>query len=199
MAVVGQERFRHGQSIQSSQGSWHPGDGRLTSGVPVAPTRAPSQVSLLAAKGYRFPCDGAFHAAVRNADEPAETRVIPGNRIRVMGNSQKATFPIIPADLLGGRAYGKPEVQLQDDHAGASDWLPLPATFLDLPVVVAVQDPLIGLCSNDFIAKSRVAQRMAGTAAPTRSVRPCRLIPPPCMRWFRPGGWGCGCSPMPGG
>ena len=57
-----------------------------------------------------------------------------------MGNNQKATFTFIPTDLLGGRASGKLEVQVQDDHAGTSDWLPLPATFLDLPVISAYQE-----------------------------------------------------------
>ena len=116
----------------------------VTSTVPVAPTSGPSQVNLLAAKGYRFPFDGAFHAALRNVEEPAEIRMIPATKIRVMGNNQKATFSFVPTDVLGGRASGKLEVQVQDAHAGASDWLPLPATFVDLPVIVAVQDAAPG-------------------------------------------------------
>ena len=117
----------------------------VTSTLPVAPTGSPSQVSVLAAKGYRFPSDGAYHVALRNADEPAEIRLVPAPRIRVMGNNQKATFTFVPSDLLGGRASGRLELQLQDDHAGPSDWLPLPATFLDLPVIVGVQEAAPGV------------------------------------------------------
>lgn len=111
----------------------------VTSTLPIAPTGAPSQVSLVAARGYRFPPDGAVRAAIRNAEDPAVVRVIPAAKIRVLGNNQKATFFLNPADLLGGRAAGRLEVQMQDDHAGASDWLPFPVTFLDLPTITSVQ------------------------------------------------------------
>ena len=111
----------------------------FTSALPVAPTCAPSQVSLTTAKGYRFPSDGAFHLAIRNSAEPMEIRTIPPAKIRLMGNNQKSTFPLIPADLLGGRASGKLEVQCVDEHAGSSDWLPLPPTFLDLPNIASIQ------------------------------------------------------------
>jgi len=121
---------------------------RVTSTLPVAPTGAPSQVSLFAAKGYRFPSDSAFHAAVRNAEEPSEVRTVPSAKIRVMGNNQKATFSLNPIDLLGGRASGRLEVQVQDDHCGNSDWVPLPATFLDLPVIVSVLAASPGVALN---------------------------------------------------
>jgi hypothetical protein len=117
----------------------------LTSVLPVAPTSAPSLMSLLAGKGYRFPSDGAFHIALRNAEEPTEIRQVPASKIRVVGNNQKAMFTVLPADLLGGRASGKLEAQVEDDHAGASVWLPLPATFLDLPVIAAVQGAAAGV------------------------------------------------------
>ncbi len=111
----------------------------LTSSLPIAATGSPSQVGLIAARGYRFPSDRGFHAAIRNADEPKEIRAIPQARIKVMGNNLKATFTFTPAELLGGRASGRLEVQVLDDHCGAGDWLPLPATFLDLPTIAAVQ------------------------------------------------------------
>lgn len=111
----------------------------VTSSLPIASTGSPSQVSLIAAKGYRFPSDRGFHAAIRNADEPKEIRSIPQARLKVMGNNLKTTFTFTPAELLGGRASGRLEVQVLDDHCGGSDWLPLPATFLDLPAIVAVQ------------------------------------------------------------
>jgi hypothetical protein len=66
-------------------------------------------------------------------------RTIPPAKIRVMGREQKAAFAFNPVELLGGRAAGRLEVQVQDDRAGASDWLPLPATFLELPSIGAVQ------------------------------------------------------------
>jgi hypothetical protein len=111
----------------------------VTCGQPVAAAGAPSLISLVAAKGYRFPADGAFHVLIRNPEEPSEQRPIPAGKFKVMGNNQKATFILLPADLMGGRASGRLEVQLHDDHAGASDWLPLPATFLDLPVITLIQ------------------------------------------------------------
>jgi hypothetical protein len=77
--------------------------------------------------------------AIRNADEPAEVRTILPAKIRVMGRSQKATFTFNPAELLGGRAAGVLELQVQDDKAGAGDWLALPATFLELPAIGAIQ------------------------------------------------------------
>ena len=72
-------------------------------------------------------------------------RQVPSAKIKVMGNNRKATFTLLPSDLMGGRASGQLEVQVADDHAGSSDWLPLPATFVDLPVIVAVQPALPGL------------------------------------------------------
>ena len=117
----------------------------LTSTLPVAASNAPSQVNLLTGALYRLPPDRAFHIAVRNADEPAEVRPIAAAKVRIMGNSQKASFTLMPLELLGGRAAGRLEVQLVDDHAGASDWLPLPATFVDLPVITAVQASPAGL------------------------------------------------------
>jgi hypothetical protein len=111
----------------------------LTAAIPIAPTGAANQIGLLAGKGYHFPSDRAFRAAIRNAEEPTEVRLIGPGKIRVMGNNQKATFTFNPSELLGGRASGRLEVQVQDDHAGASDWLPLPATFVDLPTVAAIQ------------------------------------------------------------
>ncbi|NTV73192.1 MAG: hypothetical protein HGA66_03180 [Holophaga sp.] len=116
----------------------------VTSSLPIASTGSPSQVGLLAAKGYRFPSDRGFHAAIRNTDEPKEIRAIPQARIKVMGNNLKATFTFTPAELLGGRAAGRLEVQVVDDHCGASDWLPLPATFLDLPTIASVQRTTAG-------------------------------------------------------
>jgi hypothetical protein len=111
----------------------------ITAPIPIASTSDPIQVSLITAKGYRFPADPTFRVAFRNADDPTETRTILPAKIRVMGRDEKATFTLNPADLLGGRAAGKLELQVQDDHAGASDWLALPATFLELPVIAAVQ------------------------------------------------------------
>jgi len=116
----------------------------LSATIPIASTNDPSQVSLLTPRGYRFPADGAFRAAIRNAEEPSEIRVIAASRIRVMGHNQKATFTFTPSDLMGGRASGRLEVQVQDDHAGASDWCALPATFLDLPAIGAVQGTAAG-------------------------------------------------------
>ena len=107
--------------------------------TPLASTLGPSQVNLMAAKGYRFPPDGAFRVALRNAEEPGTPRTLPAARIRVMGHGQKASFSFTPADLLGGRGTGQLEVQVQDEHAGDSDWMPLPATFLDLPVILGVE------------------------------------------------------------
>jgi hypothetical protein len=117
----------------------------LTSTIPIAATGDPCQVSLLTAKGYRFPPDPSFRLAIRNTEDPTEIRTILPAKIRVMGRNQKATFAFNPAELLGGRAAGKLELQVEDDHAGASDWLPLPATFLDLPVIGAVQPENAGV------------------------------------------------------
>jgi len=111
----------------------------VSAAIPIASTNDPSQVSLVTPKGYQFPPDGAFRAALRNPEEPTEIRVIGAAKIRVMGHNRKAAFTFIPSELLGGRASGKLEVQVQDDHAGSSDWVALPATFLDLPVIGAVQ------------------------------------------------------------
>jgi hypothetical protein len=116
----------------------------ITSTIPIAPTGTASQVSIFAGKGYRFPADRAFRAAIRNAEEPTETRLVGPAKIRIMGNNQKATFSLNPSDLLGGRASGKLEIQIQDDHAGASAWLPIPATFLDLPTIAAIQGSSAG-------------------------------------------------------
>ncbi|WP_316415699.1 hypothetical protein [Mesoterricola silvestris] len=117
----------------------------MSSALPIAPTGGPSLVTLLTAKGYRFPPDGAVHAALRNAEDPGVVRVVPAPKIRLLGNNQKATFVLNPAELLGGRAAGRLEVQIQDASAGASDWLPLPVTFLDLPTITAVQAAAPGL------------------------------------------------------
>jgi hypothetical protein len=111
----------------------------VASTIPIAPTTAPCQVNILAGKGYRFPPDRAFRMAIRNAEEPSEIRLLLPGKLRIMGNNQKCSFTLTPSELLGGRASGKLEVQIQDDHAGPSDWVPLPATFLDLPTIIAVQ------------------------------------------------------------
>ena len=111
----------------------------ITSTVPLAATIESGQVSLLTARGYRFPADGAFRIALRNPEDPLTIRTILPAKIRVMGRDQKATFIINPAALLGGMADGKLELQVQDDHAGTGDWLPLPPTFLELPTIGAVQ------------------------------------------------------------
>jgi len=116
----------------------------VSSTIPIASTNDPSQISLLTPKGYQFPPDGAFRAALRNPEEPNEIRVIAASKIRVMGHNRKATFTFIPSELLGGRASGKLEIQVQDDHAGPSDWYPLPATFMDLPAIGAVQETATG-------------------------------------------------------
>jgi hypothetical protein len=111
----------------------------IRSTVFIASTSDPSQVSLLAAKGYRFPSDPTFRVAIRNVEDPSEVRTILPAKIRVMGRNQKATFTLNPAELLGGRASGKLELQVQDDHAGPSDWMPLPPIFMELPTIGAIQ------------------------------------------------------------
>ena len=116
----------------------------LSSTIPIAPTSEPSLVSLLAAKGYRFPSDPSLRVAVRNAEDPTEIRTILPAKIRVMGRDQKATFILNPAELLGGRASGKLEIQVEDDRAGASDWIPLLPTFLELPNIGAVETEAAG-------------------------------------------------------
>lgn len=111
----------------------------ITANVPITPTSETIQVSLLAAKSYRFPADPTFRVGIRNADDPTAIRTLPAAKIHIMGRNEKATFTLSPTDLLGGRAAGKLELQVQDDHAGASDWYPLPTTFLELPTIAAVQ------------------------------------------------------------
>jgi hypothetical protein len=111
----------------------------ITSSVALASTTESGQVSLLTARGYRFPPDGAFRIALRNPEDPLTIRTILPAKIRVMGRDQKATFMFNPAALLGGMADGKLELQVQDDHAGTGDWIPLPPTFLELPTIGAVQ------------------------------------------------------------
>jgi hypothetical protein len=111
----------------------------ITSSLPIAGTGDPSLVSLLTDKGYRFPSDATFRVAVRNAEDPSEVRTILPAKIRVMGRDQKAAFILNPAELLGGRAAGRLEIRVEDDLAGAGDWLPLPATFLEMPSIGAVQ------------------------------------------------------------
>ena len=64
---------------------------------------------------------------------------IASAKLRVMGHNQKTAFSFTPSDLLGGRASGRLEVQIVDDHTGVSDWKPLPPSFVDLPVILAVQ------------------------------------------------------------
>lgn len=108
---------------------------RMEASVPVAPSTGPSQVNLITAKGYHFPSDHAFRLAFRNADEPEVVREVPGNKVQVLGNNQKASLALTPSELLGGRASGRLEVQVQDEHAGCGPWIPLPVTFLDLPVL----------------------------------------------------------------
>ncbi len=125
--------------VQVIQAEAKPTGVAITAAIPIASTAEPSQVSLLTGKGYRFPSDPTFRVAIRNADEPAEVRTILPAKIRVMGRSQKATFTFNPAELLGGRAAGVLELQVQDDKAGAGDWLALPATFLELPAIGAIQ------------------------------------------------------------
>jgi hypothetical protein len=132
------ERPRLGEVEVTPGPDKHPGL-PLTAAIHMLATNGSSQVSLITAEGYRFPADLAFCAAIRNADDPSVVRTIPAAKIRVIGRNQKATFTFSPNDLLGGRSAGKLEIQVQDEHAGASDWHPLPATFLDLPVVSAVQ------------------------------------------------------------
>ena len=61
----------------------------VTSTLPIAAAGSSSQVCLLAAKGYQFPSDGAFHVAIRNVEEPNEVRSIPSTKLRVMGHNQK--------------------------------------------------------------------------------------------------------------
>jgi hypothetical protein len=116
----------------------------ISSTIPIAPTSEPSLVSLLSAKGYRFPMDPSFRVAVRNAEDPTEIRTILPAKIRVMGRDQKAAFILNPADLLGGRASGRLEIQVEDDRAGASDWIPLGPTFLELPSIAAVETEAAG-------------------------------------------------------
>ncbi|MDR3673087.1 MAG: hypothetical protein P4L36_19740 [Holophaga sp.] len=116
----------------------------ISSSIPIAPANDASLVSLLTAKGYRFPSDPSFRVAIRNPEDPSEIRTILPSKIRVMGRDQKATFILNPAELLGGRASGKLEVQVEDDRAGASDWIPLPDTFLELPNIGAIQTEATG-------------------------------------------------------
>jgi hypothetical protein len=116
----------------------------ISSSIPIAPANASSLVSLLTAKGYRFPSDPSFRVAIRNPEDPTEIRTILPAKIRVMGRDQKATFILSPTELLGGRAAGKLELQVEDEHAGASDWIPLPDTFLELPNIGAVQSEAAG-------------------------------------------------------
>lgn len=68
----------------------------VTSILPIAPTSAPSQVGLLASKGYRFPSDGGFHAAIRNSEEPAEIRPIPSSKFKLDSGTflQQPSYPI---------------------------------------------------------------------------------------------------------
>ena len=116
----------------------------ITANVPITPTSETIQVSLLAAKNYRFPSDPTFRVGIRNAEDPTAIRTLPATKMRIMGRNEKATFILSPMDLLGGRAAGKLELQIQDDHAGASDWYPLPTTFLELPTIAAVQAGPLG-------------------------------------------------------
>jgi hypothetical protein len=111
----------------------------VTAPVPIAPAGGPSQVSLVAGPGYRFPADGRFRIALRNAEDPGTVRVLEPAQVRVMGHNQKAAFVLVPTAVLGGGASGRLEVQVQDEHAGAGDWLALPATFLDLPAIGSVR------------------------------------------------------------
>jgi hypothetical protein len=116
----------------------------LRASVPIAATSEPVRVDLFTAKGYRFPADGGFRVALRNAEDPSVTRAIQSGNIHVLGHDQKAAFAVTPSELLGGMASGRLEVQVQDDHAGASDWMPLPTTFLDLPAIGSVQGTVTG-------------------------------------------------------
>jgi hypothetical protein len=141
----------------------------ITSTIPIAPTGDPSLVSLLSAKGYRFPSDPTFRVAIRNPEDPTEIRTVLPAKIRVMGRNQKATFILDPADLLGVRAAGILELQVQDDHAGAGDWTPIPATFLDLPAIGAIQAEPAGfrLTGQSLDQIEAVASSPAGPWAKT--------------------------------
>jgi hypothetical protein len=110
----------------------------ITCSSPVAPAGSLSLVGLLAAGDYRFPYDRSFHIAVHNQKEPSDVHLIDSKDVKVVGNSLKAAFILDPSQLQGG-ASGKLEIQVQDKHAGNSDWVPLPATFLDLPVIAAIE------------------------------------------------------------
>jgi len=136
----------------------------ITAPTPIANLGGPWQVSLLAGQGYRFPADPTFHLAVRNADEPAEVRTLPPAKVRILGRSQKATFTLNPSELLGGRAAGKLELQIQDDRSGTSEWVPLPATFLDLPSIGAIrrQGPGLRLSGQSLDQIESVAASPAG-------------------------------------
>ncbi len=144
----------------------------VTASQPIAPTGGPSLVSLLAVKGYRFPPDGTLRAALRNAGDAGVVRVVPAARIRMMGNNQKATFVLNPTELLGGRAAGRLELQVLDDAAGASDWIPFPVTFLDLPTITSVQaaPPGLRLAGPSLDQLEAVAARPEGPWEPA-SVR----------------------------
>lgn len=111
----------------------------LVTSASIAPTGFPSQVSIVTDKGYRFPADRTFQVAFRNAEEPGELRLVSGSRVRVTGNNQKALVTLHPQELLGGRASGQLELQVQDQHGGASDWCAIPATFVDLPTLRALR------------------------------------------------------------
>lgn len=112
----------------------------ILSDAPLASASLPARLSLVTEGRYRFPA--AVRVMLRNAEFPTEARQVPPAHLRFAGGGKRLLASFQPTEILGGRAYGKLEVQVQDERAGSSEWRPLPALFLDLPALAAFRpDP----------------------------------------------------------
>jgi len=104
----------------------------------LIPNTAPVMVSALSGRPGRYPLGRAPKVNLRNADEPGNPVTIPQAGIRLTGRGQRLLASFKPVELLGTRSTGHLEIQVEDGVAGTSGWTPLPALFLELPVITSL-------------------------------------------------------------
>ena len=114
----------------------------LVTGQLLVPTSTPVMLSILSDRKGTYPFGHKPRLAIRSVDDPSTVKLLPSlhpaGSLRLLGRGQRiiATFRL--SDLFGASAAGHFEIQVLDATAGASAWMPLPALFLDPPIVQRV-------------------------------------------------------------
>jgi hypothetical protein len=140
----------------------------LASDPPLLPVSAQVMVSILPGRKGAFPFGRNPKVSLRIADDPGTVRTVPPGALRMLGRGQRLIVTFRMADLFGPTVSGRLEAQVADATAGASAWVALPPTFLDLPVIRRVYQDEGGLHLDGpaLEAIEAVAADPAGTWQP---------------------------------